>query len=124
MQKTFALIALFLFIQGCQHIPGYVKSPTQQCLIACQHELKTCQNICLGDCSHCCHYTKAQAKSFYQRYLARSRIAGKPAFSSLHSFYDPLQCNKNSCNCQMDFLLCKQKCQGKIQKRLKTYKFC
>lgn len=123
MLKALTLTFLFLLTQGCK-LAVYTPPLIRQCMYHCQYELKACQNTCLTDCNHCCQYTKAQAKSFHQRYLARARIEGKPAFSSLHSFYDPLQCNKNSCNCQIDFLLCKQKCQGNIHKRLKIYKYC
>lgn len=113
----------FIFaLAGCHQLwPPSSKDP---CLLACQQQQLRCHKLCLTDCPHCCKYTKMQGTVFYRRYLRRSRIEGKPAFSSLQSFYDPLQCNKNSCDCVQDFLLCEQNCQGKIHKRLKTYKFC
>jgi len=119
--KIIGLLCLWL-LSGCQH---QWSNPEQKtCLNACYEKNRYCHKICQTDCPHCCKYTKMQGLHFYRRYLKRCRIEGKPAFSSLQSFYDPLQCNKNSCDCQKDFLLCQQSCHGKIPKRLKTYKFC
>jgi hypothetical protein len=118
------IFTLLFFLQSCHHLPWIEASDTKNCLQQCHNELLSCKEMCLTDCNHCCRYTQMQGRSFYQRYLKRKRIEGKPAFSSLQSFYDPLQCNKNSCSCHTDLLLCEQSCHGKIHKRLKTYKFC
>jgi|LauGreDrversion4_2_1035121.scaffolds.fasta_scaffold42447_2 hypothetical protein len=120
------IIILFLplFLIACK-IPIYEPSIQQkQCVGNCLQQFQYCQNICTDNCPHCCIESSLRANESYQRYLRQSKIDGKTAIQKLQSFDDPLKCNKNSCNCQADLILCKQTCLGKVYKSLKTYNFC
>lgn len=117
------LYFLSILLSSCSHLQG--PQPAQKkCIISCQYQLKRCNQICFKNCTNCCYNSKLHAYEFHNRYIRQSKIQGKPAISRLQSFDDPLKCMKNSCDCQADFLLCKQHCLDKIQKRLKIYKFC
>jgi hypothetical protein len=120
---TGSLLLLACSSQHLKHLFG--PTPEQkQCITQCTFELQQCQKICFKNCTNCCASSQLRAKDFFSRYQNQSKIQGQIAFSSLKSFDDPLKCNKNSCDCQADYLLCKQNCLDKIQKRLKIYKFC
>lgn len=112
----------FIFlIAGCQlkHI-----EQTKSCHQACYQTFEQCKPLCQDSCSNCCGKSYSRAVQSYKRYVHEKNITGDPSINLLQSFDDPLKCNKNSCNCQADYILCKQVCEGQITKRLKTYKPC
>ena len=128
MYIVWFVLGLFL-LQAC-HSPHQLELPIgpsnnqKHCLMQCTHQVRFCNKICFKNCTNCCANSQLRAREFLNRYKNQSKITGQIAFSSLQSFDDPLKCNKNSCDCQADYLLCKQHCLDKIQKRLKIYKFC
>lgn len=127
MNRLFLLIVslLTLTFSACKTSLMGVPNPIQkQCIQACVADFNYCQKICVKDCPHCCANESAKSRDSLNRYARQSRIEGKVPLSRLQSFSDPLKCNKNSCNCQDDLVLCKQTCLGKVYKSLKPYKFC
>ena len=122
--RCILLLCLIFIFTGCK-ATIYGPNPEQkQCITNCLNDFQYCQHLCIDDCSHCCVESSSRAYQSYHRYLKQSKIDGKSPIQKLQSFDDPLKCNKNSCNCQADLLLCKQACLGKVHKSLKTYKFC
>jgi hypothetical protein len=118
------LLCMPLFLMACKTQIYGPSLEQKQCLSHCLQDFQYCQNICTDNCPHCCVESSLRANQSYQRYLRQSKIDGKPSIQKLQSFDDPLKCNKNSCNCQADLLLCKRTCLGKVDKSLKTYNFC
>jgi hypothetical protein len=122
-KKIFSSI-FFLFIillSGCQ-----LKQINAQksCHTSCLKAYEYCRPLCKDSCPNCCGKSYSRALSAYHHYVNEKNITGDPSINLLQSFDDHLKCNKNSCNCQADYILCKQACEGKITKRLKTFKPC
>jgi hypothetical protein len=122
--KLISLLLLSLLNSACKTSLMGLPPAQKQCVQACVADFHYCQKICVKDCFHCCAHESVKARDAHCRYVKQSRIEGKVPLSRLQSFSDPLKCNKNSCNCQDDLVLCKQTCLGKVYKSLKPYKFC
>jgi len=122
-QTIFKLMCylFFFFLAACQfkHI-----ETLKNCEQACGQSYYQCQQSCQDSCPKCCGKSYSRSLKSYQRYVNEKNITGDPAINLLQSFDDHLKCNKNSCNCQADYILCKQVCKGQITKRLKTFKPC
>ncbi|NBX85071.1 MAG: hypothetical protein EBQ95_05620 [Gammaproteobacteria bacterium] len=121
------LIIIFLFgtlFIGCHSLKFEPEEKVKQCLNQCLTDFQYCQNICFNNCSQCCGINLGQATEKYARYENQNQIEGKPAIHWLQYYDDQLKCNKNSCDCQSDHLLCKQHCTGKYIRRLQVYKYC
>ena len=112
---------LFFFLAACQFKRIEIR---QACDQSCAQSFQQCQTVCHDSCPKCCEKKHSTANNAYRRYVNEKNITGDPAINLLQSFDDPLKCNKNSCNCQADYILCKQSCKGRIDKRLKTFKPC
>lgn len=118
-------IAMFCtLLVGCKTLKVEPNEKVKQCLNQCTVDYQYCQKICFNNCSHCCGNTKAHAAEQYSRYLNQMKVQGQPAIHWLQYYDDQLKCNKNSCNCQAEQLLCKQHCTGKYIRRLKVYNYC
>jgi hypothetical protein len=124
--KLFILLVslLTLCVSSCKTALVGPNPIQKQCIQACVADFNYCRKICVKDCFHCCAHESVKARTSLSRYVRQCRIEGKVPLSRLQSFSDPLKCNKNSCNCQDDLVLCKQTCLGKVYKSLKPYKFC
>lgn len=121
------VILAFLFgtlLVGCHALKIEPEEKVKQCLTQCLMDFQYCQKICFNNCSQCCGINHGQATEKYARYENQMQIEGKPAIHWLQYYDDQLKCNKNSCDCQSDYLLCKQHCTGKYIRRLKVYKYC
>ena len=113
-------IMILIGICSCKTMPNLEKS----CQLQCLADFRYCEKICDDNCPDCCSSNRAMAIISYKRYANECEVLGKPPSDWLQYYHDPLKCNKNSCSCQDDLLLCKQHCVGKIYKRLKTSKYC
>lgn len=118
------LLVFCTLLLGCHFFKIEPEEKVKQCLNQCLTDYQYCQKICLNNCSHCCGTNHGQATEKYSRYENQMNIEGKPAIHWLQYYDDQLKCNKNSCDCQSDHLLCKQHCTGKYIRRLKVYKYC
>ena len=124
MNRLIFVMLAVLSLSACKTALVGLDPMRKQCVAACVADFKYCQHICVKDCPHCCAHDTLKVKESYQRYVRQCQIEGKVPLSRLQSFSDPLKCNKNSCNCQDDLVLCKQTCLGKVYKGLKPYKPC
>jgi hypothetical protein len=121
MIRKYISLILIIFLTGCQfeHL-----QEVNTCQSSCRATYEQCRPLCQDSCPNCCGNSYSKAKHSYQRYVHEKDITGDPSINLLQSFDDHLKCNKNSCNCQADYILCKQACEGQITKRLKTFKPC
>lgn len=119
------IISLFL-ITGCHsiHSPILSSKQNQQCQNQCLAQLQYCKKICKDSCPHCCGLSKFHAIESYGRYSKQARVQGFFPINLLQYYDDPLKCKKTSCDCQADYVLCKQHCAGIISKKLNNKKPC
>jgi hypothetical protein len=120
------LAACWTILTGCNHDqPHLFQSSSQKaCIKQCYGELHYCKKICKDSCPNCCSSSKLHATESYGRYARQSKVQGFFPINLLQYYDDPLKCKKTSCNCQADYVLCKQHCAGIITKRLNNKKPC
>lgn len=125
--KLFSMMtACLITLSGCHHAHPHLLPSTSQksCYNQCLGELQYCKKICKDSCPTCCGLSKFHAIESYGRYAKQSRVQGFFPINLLQYYDDPLKCKKNSCDCQADYVLCKQHCAGIITKRLNNKKPC
>lgn len=95
-----------------------------QCKQACQQQLEICSRVCHNSCSKCSKNACQGTRKRYNRYQHEQCVRGEFVMRELQSYRDPLQCRKNTCDCQADYRVCVQSCAGKIRKRLQVVPAC
>jgi hypothetical protein len=115
----------FLFT-GCHsiHVPIVKSKQQRQCQNQCLGELQYCRKICKDSCPNCCGLSKFHAMESFRRYANQADVQGFFPINLLQYYDDPLKCKKTSCDCQADYILCKQHCAGIITKKLNNTKPC
>ena len=118
----FLMVLFCLFgLTGCLHHIEHVSSACEQ---QCLSEFQYCKKICRDSCPQCCGVSKFHARESYHRYAQQSHVQGFFPINLLQYYDDPLKCMKNSCDCQADYVLCKENCSGIITKKLNNKKDC
>jgi hypothetical protein len=126
LKKILTLLLCSLILTACVHHQAIIQKihPNQSCLNQCLQEFSYCKKICTDSCPECCGVSKFHALESYHRYVRQSHVQGFFPINLLQSYDDPLKCKKNSCECQADYVLCKQHCTGIITKKLNHKKQC
>lgn len=121
MYRLFILILCCLSFSSCLHLIHHVST---SCEKQCLGEFQYCKKICKDSCPDCCGKSKFHAIQSYSRYVKQCKIQGFFPINLLQYYDDPLKCKKNSCDCQADYVLCRQHCTGMITKKLNNNKDC
>ena len=127
LKKLWLGILSCLILTACTHKPLIFVEPFQKqdaCFDLCISQLQYCKKVCKDSCPECCGMSKFHATESYHRYVKQSHVQGFFPINLLQYYDDPLKCKKNSCDCQADYVLCKQQCTGIITKKLNHKKEC
>ncbi|HVT62826.1 MAG TPA: hypothetical protein VHD33_04985 [Legionellaceae bacterium] len=117
LQSFFALIALCALTSCALYQPAKV-AQQHSCYQLCAEKCKHCRAVCDQDPLTCNAKADAMAAVHFNQYRRQQRIQGLPMTEELQSFRDPLACMKTTCNCAVDYRVCRQACRGTISKRL------
>lgn len=127
MKYCCILLFLVSLLPGCQSTGLLHKrlTPEQQsCVQMCVKKQQHCQALCRNNCKNCQRVQAVQSKHSWCTYAHERKVMGDVLFRQLNSYKDPLQCQKVTCNCQADFMVCEQSCKGSIRKTLTVLRQC
>ncbi len=120
----FLCCVLLLGLYGCHAKNTLRAQEFAQCNSICIQHLDFCKQNCTDNCSTCSQKSLYSSTMNYKKYVNEQKIEGQRVMRELNSYRDPLQCRKVTCNCQADFLACKQSCTRVIPKRLQAVPNC
>ena len=92
----------------------------QVCYIACQAHRYRCNHLCDQNSELCNAKADAIAAVHFNHYKRQQCVKGEGITAELKAFRDPLACTKTTCECDKDYDVCRQSCQGSIYKRLQV----
>lgn len=121
MYRFLMVLVCFFGLSGCLH---HIKHVSNSCEKQCLSEFQYCKKICRDSCPQCCGVSKFHAIESYHRFVRQSQVQGFFPINLLQYYDDPLKCKKNSCDCQADYVLCKENCSGIITKKLNNKNDC
>lgn len=127
MKYRFLLFALITVLLGCQTTELFNQKLTteqQQCVRMCVKKMQQCQTVCRNNCKNCQHIQAMETKREWCLYRHAQQVTGDVLFRQLNSYKDPLQCQKATCDCQADKMVCEQSCRGFIRKSLTVQRQC
>ncbi len=119
--------ALLIFLTACSLSPREDAKHAQAeraCVNQCKIKLAACKQSCTDSCKQCGKENHTQMIKRYKKYLHEQCVQGRRTALQLQSFYDPLQCQKKSCDCLADYRVCVGACRGKIRKYLQVTPYC
>lgn len=127
--RLFTVICLVL-LSGCQKVyeTQYdynqpVAETGRQCVTQCQRAKAVCEKHC-QDPAACKKQAKTKALEDYALYVSAQEQKGLPVTKDSNSFYNPLQCSQELCQCDSDYRACYELCGGTISSRQVCIKNC
>lgn len=122
------LVLLILFVlSGCHNGDFFGQRPNeeqQNCLQMCIKKAHQCRALCRNNCQHCQRIQAHETKRAWCDYRHERKVMGDVLLRQLNSYKDPLQCQKVTCDCQADAMVCSQSCRGLIRKSLTVPRQC
>ena len=100
------------------------KLAVNKCKSFCIRDSNICHKTCQDNCVACNHQAHMAARDWYQHFVKEQTVQGGMITRNINSYKDPLQCRKITCNCDVDYLICTQKCSGLIHKELQNQNLC
>lgn len=126
MRAIFLTCCIAFLLCACVSNPAMQQKESAEhaCKIACEHQLIRCEHLCEDNCCQCRFNSQQETLLAYNQYRHEQHVQGKDVALELQSFRDPLQCTKKTCECQADYRVCIQACEGKIRKRMQIVGPC
>lgn len=125
MWRRFVLCVCILLSVSCAKlnqassvVDKKISTQTNSCYTQCLKRFESCSTTCKNSCKHCMKTSNEEASARYAQYLHEQVIQGGVVARTLQSYRDQLQCCKTTCDCQTDYLVCKQSCSNVYPKKL------
>lgn len=96
----------------------------KNCVSLCQKSREQCSYLCKKADDDCQLNNQNQAQKEYDAYVSQQNYSGLPITRDLNSFYDPLKCTHQSCQCEEDYRVCYQLCGGKVTDKKRCVANC
>lgn len=129
--KRLTIIFFLVLLSGCQKVyetQYNFNQPTsevgQQCITKCQRIKAVCEKNCQGGIDACLKRAKAKSLADFDRYAKDRQEKGLPITKDSNSFYNPLQCSDEFCQCDGDYRACYELCGGDVEAKQVCVKNC
>jgi len=122
--KVFCAVLSLLLLSSCTYFAQSKERAAQRqvCYAKCEDRCDHCSKVCDQDRVLCNKKADATAAVYFKHYVHQSRVKGRLPTATLKAFRDPLACMQPSCDCVLDRRMCREACDGKIYKILRTVK--
>lgn len=118
------LIGMLFGCQSSEFLTQKLSPEQRSCVQMCIKKAQQCRAVCRNNCKNCQHVQAVQSKRSWCAYRHERKVMGDVLFRQLNSYKDPLQCQKVTCDCQADQMVCVQSCKGSIRKSLTVPRQC
>ncbi len=117
----FILSATLLVLVACVRQDTKDLAP---CKKRCERMYRVCSQVCQDNCQNCAIVSNNQTIRNHNKYKHEICVRGGVIARDLNAYRDPLKCRKTTCDCLADYQICRDSCEGIIQKRLQVAQVC